>query len=117
MAKRVQRKRVKGWMLPINAIYVGRPGKYGNPFTTEKFGEDAVSLYEQVLKRHTMRLPPEIARYYSIPTDEDILELRGKDLACWCRLCDKHSDGLPLGVICDACSPCHADILLELANV
>ena len=31
--------------------------------------------------------------------ERDITELRGKDLVCWCA---------PL--------PCHADILLELAN-
>ena len=33
-------------------------------------------------------------------------ELRGKNLACWCPLTDK--DGNPV--------PCHADVLLELAN-
>ena len=31
---------------------------------------------------------------------DDIEELRGKDLACWCKLSD----------------PCHADVLLEWAN-
>ena len=31
---------------------------------------------------------------------DDLRELRGKDLACWCPL-DK---------------PCHADVLLEIAN-
>jgi hypothetical protein len=32
--------------------------------------------------------------------------LRGKDLACWCPLVDK--DGNPV--------PCHADVLLKIAN-
>ena len=35
-----------------------------------------------------------------IAFDADLAELRGKDLACWCGL-DQ---------------PCHADVLLELAN-
>lgn len=42
--------------------------------------------------------------------------LRGRDLACWCRLCDRHADGLPLGETCPDCAPCHADVLLEIAN-
>jgi hypothetical protein len=36
----------------------------------------------------------------------DISELRGKNLACWCPLVDKEGYKVP----------CHADILLELAN-
>lgn len=35
------------------------------------------------------------------PVVFDLSELRGKDLACWCPL-DQ---------------PCHADVLLEIANV
>ena len=42
--------------------------------------------------------------------------LRGKDLACWCHLCDAHKDGKPLGVECADCAPCHVDVLLEIAN-
>jgi hypothetical protein len=44
------------------------------------------------------------------------LELRGKDLACWCPLCEKHKDGRPLNEACEDCPPCHADVLLEIAN-
>lgn len=43
-------------------------------------------------------------------------ELRGHDLACLCGLCPAHRDGRPLGIKCDACAPCHADVLLEIAN-
>lgn len=50
------------------------------------------------------------------PNRHSVKELRGKDLACWCRLCDAHSDGLPLGVKCNECAPCHADILLLISN-
>lgn len=66
---RIQRKRTKGWRMPPDAVYVGRPTKWGNPF------DIAIMI-------------------------ESINELRGKDLACWCPL-DR---------------PCHADVLLELAN-
>lgn len=32
MPKRIQRKRTKGWQMPVNALYVGRPTEWGNPF-------------------------------------------------------------------------------------
>ena len=41
-----------------------------------------------------------IAEQPQVPPRPDVTELRGKDLACWCPL-DQ---------------PCHADVLLELAN-
>lgn len=43
-------------------------------------------------------------------------ELRGHDLACWCKLCKKHRDGKPFGVECPDCDPCHADVLGEMSN-
>ena len=30
--KRIQRSRAKGWKMPANAIYVGRPTVWGNPY-------------------------------------------------------------------------------------
>lgn len=30
--KRIQRKRTKGWKMPENCVYVGRPSRYGNPY-------------------------------------------------------------------------------------
>ena len=36
MPVRIQRKRSKGWRMPAGAVYVGRPGKWGNPFTAPK---------------------------------------------------------------------------------
>lgn len=69
-----------------NAVYVGRPTKWGNPWTIGVHG-----TREKVIQRYATWL-------YS--TDlTDIEELRGKDLVCWCA---------PL--------PCHADVLLEAAN-
>jgi hypothetical protein len=42
--------------------------------------------------------------------------LRGKNLACWCKLCPAHADGKPFDVHCDACAPCHTDPLGKIAN-
>ena len=30
--KRIQRQRTAGWRMPANAVYVGRPTKWGNPW-------------------------------------------------------------------------------------
>lgn len=94
MPKRIQRKRTKGWKMPEGAVYVGRPTVFGNPF---KLGgallpEEIVPAYALWLNFSTK--PEAIKARARLP------ELRGKDLACFCRL--------------DA--PCHADVLLRLAN-
>jgi hypothetical protein len=84
--KRIQRKRVKGWKMPPNTIYVGRPTKWGNNFAGTKEG---LEQYREHIVGNG-----KFMRSFNLE------ELRGKNLACWCPL-DK---------------PCHADILLELAN-
>ncbi|MHB8303632.1 MAG: DUF4326 domain-containing protein [Acidobacteriaceae bacterium] len=104
MPVRIQRKRTKGWMWPVGAVYVGRPTKWGNPFTIMEHGRYVISNYRlRMLNLHLID-----------PTAFE--ELRGKDLACWCGLCGKHKDGKPLHEVCGECSPCHADVLLEIAN-
>lgn len=109
MPKRIQRKRTKGWKMPEGAVYVGRPTIWGNPFTaTDKEWEGEkiepqtlVLLYELYLaesfgfKKNHKRTKKE--RELLV---EFLGPLRGKDLACWCPL-DQ---------------PCHADVLLKLAN-
>lgn len=116
--KRIQRKRVKGYRMPPGAVYVGRPSKRGNPFPVQKYGRiEAISLYKKWLRGELSDW--EIEEYCPEARQappESSEELRGKDLACWCRLCDKHKDGKPLGVECPDCDPCHADVLLETAN-
>ena len=90
---RIQRKRTKGWKMPPNTVYVGRPTKWGNPFP---------GFYERrsvAVSRYRDWLPD------SIQADA-MIELRGKNLACWCPLKDRHGFTVP----------CHADILLEIAN-
>lgn len=113
--KRIQRKRTKGFRMP-NAVYVGRPSFWGNPYTIEGFGDKALQLYrntalgvwqpslllpnvEALNKAYDLHLGWR-ARSGNILWPDIRRLLRGKDLACWCPL-DQ---------------PCHADILLELAN-
>lgn len=91
MPKRIQRKRTKGWRMPSNTVYVGRPTKWGNPYIPESPDE-----YQEAVDDYRFWQEALIARGYN----QDFSELRGKDLACWCPL-DR---------------PCHADVLLKLAN-
>lgn len=71
MAKRIQRKRTKGWKMPPGTVYVGRGSKWGNPFTFANCGGVHPAL----------RFACEVA-----PLWTDVHELRGKDLACWCAV-------------------------------
>lgn len=98
---RVQLKRNKGWRMPPNTVSVARPHKFGNPFVINKEGplgrtaidnESAVGFFKAMLS------DSELLSEAAYPMD--FTELRGKNLACFCPL-DK---------------PCHADVLLELAN-
>ena len=98
--------------MPKNTVKVARPTAFGNPWAVkeaieigygpERAQEYCVELYREWLGDD----PSSITRMLA---DSDILRvrilgalpnLRGKNLACFCRL-DQ---------------PCHADVLLELAN-
>lgn len=105
MPKRIQRKRTAGWRMPEGAVYVGRPGKFGNPYKKSETSciDGSVFNFECALWIIVMgggrKIPSD--RYEHMKRIVDSLEeLRGKDLACWCRLDE----------------PCHADVLLEMAN-
>lgn len=98
--KRIQRKRTKNWRMPDNCVYVGRPTKWGNPYrvTDEDYFNDpqkCVDAYRSLLERNEIFF---VKNDLYMPLDPK--ELRGKDLACFC----------PLN------APCHANLLLELAN-
>jgi len=91
--RRIQRKRTKGWRMPENTVSVCRPGKWGNPFHVSNFttAQACVNHYKWWLReRCDGMLVAKAARK----------ELRGKNLACWCKEGD----------------PCHADELLRVAN-
>lgn len=116
--RRIQRRRAKGWRMPPGAIYVGRPTMWGNPWPgVHALPPDLpATLFRQWLGVDGDAMPPPAQpdRRYDILRRID--ELRGRDLACWCRLCLVHAAGRPLGTTCRQCDPCHADVLLELAN-
>ncbi len=107
MAERVQLSRKKGAKLPPNTVMVARPSDFGNPFTfkaAEGAGytrQGAVSAFEDWVSGNPWACPSgdnyEARRAKLI---RRLPELRGKNLACWCPL-DQ---------------PCHADVLLDLAN-
>lgn len=98
--QRIQRKRIAGWVQPDNTVYVGRPGRFGNPFSAAELGHAlAVEKYVDWLDgRLDDQFPEQVVRRKEVL--RGIERLRGKNLSCWCPL-DK---------------PCHADILLERAN-
>lgn len=131
--KRIQRRREKGWRMPPGAVCVTRPGLLGNPFTLAAAIE-AGFLEPNAPPRERGSflagcfdhwLTDGLCGWWQGPESErrraEVLarlpEIRGRDLACWCRLCELHRDGLPAGETCPDCEPCHADILLALANI
>lgn len=129
--RRVQLSRKKGWRMPENTVSVARPGFWGNPHAVERDqmrwdGETVDEAGEQVLsgpwlcrsgpgrlggfwfatRAEAIAKAVELYRW-RMTTDgfwavaqRRLPELAGKNLACWCPL-DQ---------------PCHADVLLELAN-
>ena len=99
--RRIQRKRTKGWKMPENAVYVGRPSVWGNRWKpgihSNTLGRTVASVEEAVsLYRSQWVEKPNNGHFRAFIRER----LRGKDLACWCPL-DQ---------------PCHADVLLEIAN-
>jgi len=108
---RLQRTRKKGWKKPENSVYVGRRSKWGNPY---KVIHNEVFFFHPYYKEwvavatyydNKMAMENMLRRYEEkILTKEFIKEikkeLKGKHLLCWCKLGD----------------PCHADILLKVAN-
>lgn len=101
MPQRIQRRRTKGWVMPAHSIYVGRPTIWGNPFTCNGDRALAVSRFrERVRDSRRIEVCGPTGYYYVQPSMSQIRQLTGLDLACWC----------PLD------SPCHADVLLDIAN-
>lgn len=93
--------------MPPNTVKVCRPGKWGNPFVVGErcgFSEPGSNEVEGPFKPIKDRAEAVSAYRSWITEQHDLLaevgELRGKNLACFC----------PPG------EPCHADVLIELAN-
>ena len=102
--------------MPPNTVAVDRNSPWGNPF---KAGEDATWWGDAKRRAHDRptTAAEAVANYRAFVTCyldwndgrfnyRHISELRGKNLACWCPL--TYPDGTIV--------PCHADVLLELAN-
>ena len=135
---RIHRRRTKDWRKPPGAVYVGRGTKWGNPYRVvcgraarpPGAGRHTRPGYDSLHPPRWAVVGPCVAyglvcadvyagfddrgRAATLSTDlfrshlrenPDLVsaarrELRGKDLMCWCPL-DR---------------PCHADVLLEIAN-
>src|SRR5690349_2610258 len=98
---RIQLSRRKGWRMPPGAKKVDRSTRWGNPYAVGMPGipdvATAVARFRHAVE-HDAFDDATLRERFS--REHVRRELAGKDLACWCRL-----DG-----------PCHADVLLELAN-
>lgn len=100
---RIQRRRTAGWRTPHEVVYVGRGSRWGNPFKASAPTADerslAALLFANLLATRTGHPNPEHVIAY--PSDAEIRKsLAGRDLMCWCPI-DQ---------------PCHADVLLRIAN-
>ena len=96
--------------MPADTVYVGRPTRWGNPFIVDsERGQHApyndfrknVDLWKNWPVKDRATAAKAYREMVGIRLSYlDVRELRGKNLACWCPL-DQ---------------PCHADVLLEIAN-
>ena len=131
--RRIQLTRAKGWRMPENTVIVDRRTRWGNPFdfrpsvhswTALSYGcrgdrpgrhEASVkafrewvdvpegkvcALLERQVKFGPVSVAPKVSAGMAPSTEEIRTHLRGKNLACWCK----------------PGTPCHADVLLEIAN-
>ncbi len=80
------------WKDDPKCVYIGRPSKWGNPFSVDKYGRD------KCIELHRKALVEEDGELHHLMND--LGELKGKTLVCFCA---------PL--------PCHGDTLAELADM
>lgn len=109
MPQRIQLKRTRGWHMPPNTRSVARPSKYGNPVRIIYDNGQWLVVYRGFCRgaylNRTTAARQAVVVYRSEVLTQELrrrarYELRGWNLACHCRLTD----------------PCHADVLLEVAN-
>jgi hypothetical protein len=107
-AVRVQLLREKGWRMPAGTKKVDRTTTFGNPFSAQG-AEKSVQLFRlwvtgELTDGEIRERFPQIIAHHLISRRKILQaalpDLAGKNLACWC----------------DHGCPCHADVLLELAN-
>lgn len=95
MPQRVTRTRKSGESTAKGAVYVGRPTCWGNPFAARDVNDAAAEFRRWLLDPERTDHADRKRRIL-----RSIRQLAGRDLACWCA----------------TGTPCHADVLLELAN-
>lgn len=108
--KRIQLSRAKGWRMPPNTIKVDRTTQWGNPFIVGANGSAAECVYQFILLMASyinissgMACSDRQEKLFKLLVDEKKAgypSLRGKNLACWCK----------------PGAPCHADVLMLIAN-
>jgi Domain of unknown function (DUF4326) len=77
-------------------VYIGRPSKWGNPFSHL---ENSAALFKTGTREEAIQKYKEWILSSPKLVEEVRRELKGKVLGCWCH---------PL--------PCHGDVLAEIAN-
>ena len=111
---RVQRRRTKGYRLPPNTVYVGQGTKWRNPWEVTPHEDGRATVTDPISCTAFESVPAAAAHAagsfrWQLLNHPNVLgftetearaELAGKNLACSCPL-DQ---------------PCHADVLLEIAN-
>lgn len=113
---RIRLSRAAGFRMPADTVKVDRSTPFGNPFVVGRHGDQAyvVELYARALDGYVPVVEGvsldrvHAARLAIIRSWRD---LAGRHLACWCRLCERHKAGKPLGQTCPDCAPCHADVV------
>lgn len=121
MPERLQQKRTKGWRKPENTVSVARPSKWGNPFkithedcnevylgmcwVVRLEGRRAAFAHEETIREARTVAVAEFEAgvrtgRFGYGVGEVRARLRGKNLMCFCPLDE----------------PCHADVLLSIAN-
>ncbi len=100
--QRIQLRRTNGWRMPPDTVKVDRSTRWGNPFRVDADTTAAacVERYARLLSGEHDAEFSEAERALGQRIRTQLPHLAGKDLACWCPL---HA-------------PCHADVLLRLAN-
>jgi hypothetical protein len=83
---KVLNKRIHG--VPKDAVYIGRPSIWGNPFVIGKDGsrDEVIAKFETYLLGNAGLM-------------KQLHTLTGRDIVCWC-----------------APSSCHGDVLVRMAN-
>lgn len=135
--RRLRLSRAKGWRMPEGTVKVDRSSGFGNPFPIIRGTSTSGGVTSPIWQIGSWNGPAmwfrdieADARALSVkafrawiehPAQQTLrqragIALRGKNLACWCRLCARHAAGKPFGEDCPDCAPCHADVLGAIAN-